>query len=188
MMQIKRKLYFLPLFLLSFVGVLCLLNINPVMAMNNNNNLPGNNLVVNNTDEYSIFRNLLFRQSEKTQQMINALVNNAEEAEINALLNHLQDIHQQIITYQQRQLDNQELMLRNLDNHITRIQLEREYLLLIQEIMLIINNMPLHASEDQINNLRNVQSRIDQNQRQMNIIINQIQNYSNQLNNRTRRN
>ncbi|EMR14684.1 MAG: SVM family protein [Sweet potato little leaf phytoplasma] len=32
MMQIKNKLYFLPLFLMSFLGLFLLININPVIA------------------------------------------------------------------------------------------------------------------------------------------------------------
>ncbi|MDV3201637.1 MAG: SVM family protein, partial [Candidatus Phytoplasma australasiaticum] len=31
-MQIKNKLYFLPLFLMSFLGLFLLININPVIA------------------------------------------------------------------------------------------------------------------------------------------------------------
>ncbi|WP_236628351.1 hypothetical protein [Candidatus Phytoplasma ziziphi] len=65
--------------------------------------------------------------------MINALFNHSPETEINVLLRQLQQIHQQIIIYQQRQLNNQERMLRNFDNNTTRIQLEREYLSLTQK-------------------------------------------------------
>ncbi|WP_236628352.1 hypothetical protein [Candidatus Phytoplasma ziziphi] len=49
-----------------------------------------------------------------------------------------------------------------------------------------INNTPLYASEEQINNLRNIQSEIDQNQRQINIIIQQTQLNPNQPNNSRR--
>ncbi|WP_026052464.1 hypothetical protein [Italian clover phyllody phytoplasma] len=66
---------------------------------------------------------------------------------------------------------------------MTRVQLEREYLLLTQEMISAINNTPLYASEEQINTLRNIQTRIDQNQRQINIIRNQIQNNQNRPNN-----
>ncbi|MDV3200327.1 MAG: hypothetical protein Q8875_01605 [Pigeon pea little leaf phytoplasma] len=131
-----------------------------------------------NNSEY--IRNLLLIQKRITQQIINALLSDVEEQEINVLLTQFHQIHQQIITYQQIQLNNQELMIRNFYNNIIMIQLEREYLSLIQEIMLAIDNMPIYdASIEQINNLRNIQSRIDQNRIQINIIRNQIQNYRN---------
>ncbi|MDV3157556.1 MAG: SVM family protein [Candidatus Phytoplasma australasiaticum] len=37
MMQIKNKIYLLPLFLMIYLGLFLLININPVMAMNNKN-------------------------------------------------------------------------------------------------------------------------------------------------------
>ncbi|KND62651.1 hypothetical protein, partial [Candidatus Phytoplasma phoenicium] len=141
----------------------------------------------NHIDEYNTFRNLLITQERIFQQLINALFNHSSETEINFLFNQIQQTHQQIITYQQRQLNNQERMLRNFDNNMTRIQLEREYLLLTREMTLTINNTPFYASEEQINTLRNIQTRIDQNQRQINIIRNQIQNNQNQPRNNRRR-
>ncbi|MDV3184258.1 MAG: SVM family protein [Candidatus Phytoplasma australasiaticum] len=38
MMQIKNKIYFLPLFFISYLGLFLLINIHPVMAMDNNKN------------------------------------------------------------------------------------------------------------------------------------------------------
>ncbi|MDO8078956.1 hypothetical protein OC716_01650 [Candidatus Phytoplasma aurantifolia] len=132
------------------------------------------------------FRNLLLTQRRISQQLINALFNHSSETEINFYLNQLQQVHQQIITYQQRQLNHQEQMLRNFDNNMARVQLEREHLSLTQEMILAIQNTPIYASEEQINTLRNIQIRIDQNQRQINIIRNQIQNNQNQPNNHRR--
>ncbi|MDV3188969.1 MAG: hypothetical protein Q8844_01125 [Pigeon pea little leaf phytoplasma] len=164
---------FLLFCLINCLALLFLVNINQLMAMNNNYE----NAFENNS-EY--IRNLLLIQKRITQQIINALLSDVEEQEINVLLTQFHQIHQQIITYQQIQLNNQELMIRNFYNNIIMIQLEREYLSLIQEIMLAIDNMPIYdASIEQINNLRNIQSRIDQNRIQINIIRNQIQNYRN---------
>ncbi|MFW8664889.1 hypothetical protein ACOES3_03510, partial [Candidatus Phytoplasma citri] len=81
------------------------------------------------------FRNLLLTQRRISQQLINALFNHSSETEINFYLNQLQQVHQQIITYQQRQLNHQEQMLRNFNNYMTRIQSEREYLSLTQEMI-----------------------------------------------------
>ncbi|MEC4559025.1 MAG: SVM family protein ['Conium maculatum' witches'-broom phytoplasma] len=168
--------------LITFIGLLFICNNNQVMAMNNN--ISENNSVVDNhIDEYNNFRNLLLTQGRISQQLINALFNHSSETEINFLLNQIQQVHQQITTYQQRQLNNQERMLRNFDNNMTRIQLERQYFLLTQEMITTINNTPLYASEEQINTLRNIQTRIDQNQNQINIIIQQTRNNHNQLNN-----
>ncbi|MDV3182574.1 MAG: SVM family protein [Candidatus Phytoplasma australasiaticum] len=181
MMQVKKYITsFIILFFIN-LGLLLTINNNQVIAMNNNNdNVSENNSAVdNNVDEYSVFRNLLLTQSERAQQMINALFNHVAETEINILSNQLEEIHQQIINYQQKQLNDQERRLRNLNNNITRIQLEREYFALTQEMRLAIDNTPLYASEEQIDNLRNIQTRIDQNQRQINLILNQIQNDQN---------
>ncbi|MDV3199411.1 MAG: SVM family protein [Sweet potato little leaf phytoplasma] len=38
MMQIKNKLYLLPLFLINYLGLFLLINIHPVMAADNNKN------------------------------------------------------------------------------------------------------------------------------------------------------
>ncbi|MDO8054676.1 SVM family protein [Candidatus Phytoplasma australasiaticum] len=38
MMQIKNKIHFLPLFFISYLGLFLLINIHPVMAMDNNKN------------------------------------------------------------------------------------------------------------------------------------------------------
>ncbi|MDO8054252.1 SVM family protein ['Opuntia sp.' phytoplasma] len=184
MMKIKNKLHLLPFFLISYLGLFFLININPVTAMNNNDDISENNSIVDNhIDEYNDFKNLLLTQGRISKQLINALFNHSSITEINFLLNQIQQVHQQIITYQQRQLNNQEQMLRNFDNIMTRVRLEREYLLLTQEMISAINNTPLYASEEQINILRNIQTRIDQTQRQINIIRNQIQNNQNQPNN-----
>ncbi|MDV3166544.1 MAG: SVM family protein ['Waltheria sp.' little leaf phytoplasma] len=183
MFKIKNNL--LLLFnLFAFLGLFLLIaNNQQVTGMNNNDASKNNSVVDNHIDEYNTFRNLLLNQGRISQQLIHALFNHSSETEINFLLNQIQQVHQQIITYQQRQLNNQERMLRNFNNNMTRIRLEREYLLLKQEMNSAINNTLLCVSEEKINNLRNIQTRIDQNQRQINIIRNQIKNNQNQPNN-----
>lgn len=185
MFKIKNNLL-LNIFAFILLGLLFIINNYQVMGMDNNDTSENNSVVDNHIDEYDIFRNLLLSQGRISQQLINALFNHSSVTEINFLLNQMQQVHQQLITYQQRQLNNQERMLRNFDNNMTRVQLEREYLLLTQEMISAINNTPLYASEEQINTLRNIQTRIDQNQRQINIIRNQIQNNQNQPNNHRR--
>ncbi|MDV3139539.1 MAG: SVM family protein [Candidatus Phytoplasma australasiaticum] len=182
MFKIKNNLLLFNLF--AFLGLFLLITNNQkVMGMDNNDASENNSVIDNHIDGYNTFRNLLLNQGRVSQQLINALFNHSSETEINFLLNQIQQLHQQIITYQQRQLNNQETMLRNFDNNMTRVQLEREYLLLTQEMNSAINNTPLYASEEQINNLRNIQTRIDQNQRQINFIRNQTKNNQNQPNN-----
>ncbi|MGL9687992.1 MAG: SVM family protein [Candidatus Phytoplasma sp. TWB_XP] len=182
MFKLQNQFKIISICLLFFLGLFLIINNQQVMGMDNNNESENNSVVDNHIDEYNTFRNLLLTQGRMSQQLINALFNHSSETEINFLLNQIQQVHQQITTYQQRQLNNQERMLRNLDNNMSRVQLEREYLLLTQEMISAINNTPLYASEEQINNLRNIQTRIDQNQRQINIIIQQTQNNQNQPN------
>ncbi|GLH60542.1 SVM family protein [Paulownia witches'-broom phytoplasma] len=188
MFKLQNQFKIISIYLFTFLGLLFITNNYQVMATGNNDGISENNSVVDNhIDEYNIFRNLLLTQGRISQQLINELLYHSSETEINFLLSQLQQIHQEIITYQQRQLNNQERILRNFDNNMTRVQLEREYLLLTQEMITAINNTPLYASEEEINILRNIQTRIDQNQRQINIIKNQTQNNQNQPNNNRRR-
>ncbi|MGZ3139680.1 SVM family protein [Candidatus Phytoplasma solani] len=189
MFKLQKHLLLFNIILFIGLGLIFITNNQQAMGMDNNNDgISENNSVVDNhIDEYNIFRNLLLTQGRISQQLINALFNHSSKTEINFFSNQLQQIHQQIITYQQRQLNNQERMLRNFDNNMTRVQLEREYLLLTQEMISAINNTLLYASEEQINTLRNIQTRIDQNQRQINIIRNQIQNNQNRPKNNNRR-
>ncbi|MDC9032307.1 SVM family protein [Columbia Basin potato purple top phytoplasma] len=188
MIKLQNQFKIISIYLFIFLGLLFITNNYQVIAMNNNDGISENNSVVDNhIDEYNTFRNLLLIQGRISQQLINALFNHSSVTEINFLLNQIQQVNQQIITYQQRQLNNQERILRNFDNNMARVQLEREYLLLTQEMISAINNIPLYASEEQINTLRNIQTRIDQNQRQINIIRNQIQNNQNKPNNHRKR-
>ncbi|CAM11983.1 Conserved hypothetical protein [Candidatus Phytoplasma australiense] len=185
-MLVKNKLHLLPFFLISCLGILFIVDNKQVMGMNNNLSQNNSN-IDNNIDEYRIFQNLLSIQEGTIQQIINALRNHNSEVEINTLLNQSQQIHQQIITHQQRQLNNQHQFMINFERNITKIQLEREHLSLIQEMNTAINNIPIYASTEQINALRNIQIRIDQNRRQINIIIQQLQNNQNPPNNNRRR-
>ncbi|WP_349401855.1 putative membrane protein, SVM family protein [Candidatus Phytoplasma solani] len=156
-MKVKKQLHLFKIVLLVCLGLLFVINNNnQVMAMNNNSSQNISN-VNNNIDEYNVFTNLLSIQRRRTQQIINALNNNVSETEINTLLNRFQQIHEQIITYQQNQLNNQQQTTRNFERNMTRIQLERELLLLIQEMDTALNNTPVHASLEQINVLRNIQ-------------------------------
>ncbi|PQP79794.1 hypothetical protein C6B37_01065 [Candidatus Phytoplasma phoenicium] len=187
MFKLQNQFKIINICLLAFLGLLFINNNYQVMAMDNSDISENNSVVDNHIEEHNTFRNLLLTQGRISQQLINALFNHSSETEINFFSNQLKQVHQQIITYQQRQLNNQERMLRNFDNNMARVQLEREYLLLTQEMISAINDTPLYASEEQINTLRNIQTRIDQNQRQINIIRNQIQNNQNQPNNHRRR-
>ncbi|OOP59272.1 SVM family protein, partial [Candidatus Phytoplasma citri] len=146
MFKIKNNVLLLNLFV--FLGLFLLITNNQqVMGMHNNYASENNSIVNNHIDEHHSFRNLLLTQRRISQQLINALFNHSSETEINFYLNQLQQVHQQIITYQQRQLNHQEQMLRNFDNNMARVQLEREHLSLTQEMILAIQNTPIYASE-----------------------------------------
>ncbi len=181
MNKLKNQFKTIYFCLITFIGLLFIFNNRQIMAMNNNPSSSNpNNENINNIED---FQNLMLLQRNSVNQIINAFFNRASELEISNLLNNHKQIHEQIVNYQQRLLNTQQQMIRNLDLNVTRIQLERESLLLENSMMTAINNTPLYASESQINILRNIQSIIDQNQNQINIIIQQIQNNQNQSNN-----
>lgn len=186
MIKLQKKIKIIYLCLITFIGILFILNDNQVMAMNNNPSSNINNeIIINNMEE---FQNLMLLQRNSVQQIINALSNHALEPEILNLLNGHNQIHGQIVNYQQRLLNIQQQMIRNFDNNMTRIQLESECLSLENSMMIAIDETPLHASESQINVLRNIQINIDQKQAQIQNIIQQIrqQQRNNNPNNRRR--
>ncbi|WP_323847805.1 MAG: SVM family protein [Phytoplasma sp.] len=184
MFQLKNKFQIVYICLINFIGLLFIFSDHRVMAMNNNISQNPNAEIINNIGE---FQNLMLLQRNSAQQIINAFLNRASEPEIVNLLNRHKQIHQQIVNYQQRLLNMQQQMIRNIDLNLTRIQLERESLLLENSMMTAINNIPLHASESQINILRNIQINIDQVQSQINNIIQQIRDQQQRNNNPRRR-
>ncbi|MDV3139373.1 MAG: hypothetical protein Q8742_01370 [Candidatus Phytoplasma australasiaticum] len=63
---------------------------------------------------------------------------------------------------------------------MTIIELERKHSSLIQKMMESIDITDFYANQTQINKLRNIQIKIDQNRQQMMLIKNQMYNYQNQ--------
>ncbi|MGE9276773.1 MAG: SVM family protein [Candidatus Phytoplasma pruni] len=174
MFKVKNQFKIVIIILFSYLGLfIIIINNNPLMAMNNNIPPNQNNENINNIEE---FQNLMLLQRNSTNQIVNALFNNASEQEITNLLNQHRQTHQQIVNYQQRLLDVQQQMIRNIDLYTTRLRLERESLQLANSMMAAINNTPLYASESQINVLRNIQINIDQVNTQIDQINQQIRN------------
>ncbi|WP_017193154.1 SVM family protein [Italian clover phyllody phytoplasma] len=178
MFKLQNQFKIISFCLYSFLGLLFIFNNKQVMAMNNNNNVGTSENVYNSLEEYRNYQNLLVSQQTKAQEVINAFEHQVSETEKKLLFDQLELIHQQIIITQQRHLDIQQQITINLilNNEIT--ELERIHSLLMQEMTTIINNIPLYASEEQINLLRNTQIRINQNQENINTILEQIRNQS----------
>ncbi|KOR75222.1 hypothetical protein CPX_001814, partial [Candidatus Phytoplasma pruni] len=172
----KNQFKIISIYLFVFIGLL-FINMNQVIAMNNNN-VGTSEHVYNSLEEYRNYQNLLVSQQTKAQEVINALEHQVSETEKKLLFDQLELIHQQIIITQQRHLDIQQQITINLilNNEIT--ELENLHSSLMQEMTTIINNMPLYVSEEQINLLRNTQIRINQNQNNINTILEQIRNQS----------
>ncbi|WAN63195.1 SVM family protein [Candidatus Phytoplasma rubi] len=177
MIKLKNQFKIISVYLCAFLGLLFIFNNKQVIAMNNNNVGTSEN-VYNSLEEYRNYQNLLVSQQTKAQEVINAFEHKVSETEKKLLFDQLELIHQQIIITQQRHLDIQQQITINLilNNEIT--ELERLHSLLMQEMTTIINNIPLYASEEQINLLRNTQIRINQNQENINTILEQIRNQS----------
>ncbi|ABC65353.1 conserved hypothetical protein [Aster yellows witches'-broom phytoplasma AYWB] len=176
MLKLKNQFKIISIYLFVFIGLL-FINMNQVIAMNNNN-VGTSEHVYNSLEEYRNYQNLLVSQQTKAQEVINALEHQVSETEKKLLFDQLELIHQQIIITQQRHLDIQQQITINLilNNEIT--ELENLHSSLMQEMTTIINNMPLYVSEEQINLLRNTQIRINQNQNNINTILEQIRNQS----------
>ncbi|EMR14769.1 MULTISPECIES: SVM family protein [Candidatus Phytoplasma] len=109
MMQVKKKLHLLPLFLMSFLGMFLIINNNPIMASSNghaNNN--GHNINNNQSDleiQANILLDLNLQQAQLVQQIFQARENNASEEFINNLMTRNMELSQRIAT-QQRILHN----------------------------------------------------------------------------------
>ncbi|MDV3166529.1 MAG: SVM family protein ['Waltheria sp.' little leaf phytoplasma] len=108
MMQIKNKLHFLPFFLMNFLGLFILININSVMAANNghiNNGHSNNSHNINNNQsdfeiQANILLNLNLQQAQLVQQIFHARSNNASEEFINNLMSQNIQLSQRIATQQ----------------------------------------------------------------------------------------
>ncbi|WP_349401857.1 putative membrane protein, SVM family protein [Candidatus Phytoplasma solani] len=162
----KKQLHLFKIVLFMGLGLLFIINNNnQIMAMNNghasqNNNHTsrGNNHTDDELEQARILQNMNLEQGRIVQQIFNARSNNVSEADISLLWHQHRQITQQI------------------NNHHISMFLERQHLLLIQEMDAVRNNTPLYTPEEVINRLRDIQIRIEQNQRQ----IQQIQNNQNQ--------
>ncbi|MBS2126551.1 SVM family protein ['Fragaria x ananassa' phyllody phytoplasma] len=172
MVKLKNQFKIIHLCLIISIGFFFK---NQVMAMNNDE-LNNNNNVYNSLEEYRNYQSLLTLQQTKAQEVINAFENQISEEEKNILLSQFEEIHRQIITTQQRHLNIQQQINRNLILNIRMIELEHNHSSLVQEMETNIVNTPLFASEQQINLLRNTQIRINQNQASINEILEQIRN------------
>ncbi|MDV3157446.1 MAG: SVM family protein [Candidatus Phytoplasma australasiaticum] len=89
MMQSKTKLHFLPLFFIIYLGLLLMMNVNQVMAMNNGHVNNDHNMNNNHSDaelQARILQDLNLQQTQLLQQIFNARANNASEQSINDLL------------------------------------------------------------------------------------------------------
>ncbi|MEZ0180288.1 hypothetical protein ['Camptotheca acuminata' phytoplasma] len=164
MLRVKKQLL-IKNFLFIFLGFLFIFNKNKINAIENTTQ---NNLKLNDKSEYIVFKNLLFIQEKMIQKIINASRRNAEKKEIKFLLVQLKQINQQIITYQKE-------ILIDLDRNNIRIQLEKKYLLFMLENILCINRIPIHFNKKYLNILKNIKTRINQNQLRIDNIIQQIQ-------------
>ncbi|MDV3165058.1 MAG: SVM family protein, partial [Candidatus Phytoplasma australasiaticum] len=166
MLKLSNQFKIISICLLSLME-LFLINNNQIKAMNNNDPGTSNN-IYNSLGEYSKYQNLLLEQRIKAQEVINALEHQVSENDKKLLFEQLETIHKQIILTQQKHLNIQQQITTKLI-FLNQIKiLEQNYSLLMQEMIEIINNTPLYASEEQINLLRNKQIMINQNQEHIN--------------------
>ncbi|MDV3196404.1 MAG: SVM family protein [Candidatus Phytoplasma stylosanthis] len=108
MFKLQNQLYFLPLFLMSFLGFLFLININQVMAASNghvNNGHVNNGHDINNNQsdfeiQANILLNLNLQQSQLVRQIFQARANNASEEFINNLMAQNIQLSQRIVDQQ----------------------------------------------------------------------------------------
>ncbi|MDV3187275.1 MAG: SVM family protein [Candidatus Phytoplasma australasiaticum] len=176
MLKLSNQFKIISICLLSLME-LFLINNNQIKAMNNNDPGTSNN-IYNSLGEYSKYQNLLLEQRIKAQEVINALEHQVSENDKKLLFEQLETIHKQIILTQQKHLNIQQQITTKLI-FLNQIKiLEQNYSLLMQEMIEIINNTPLYASEEQINLLRNKQIMINQNQEHINQILEQMRNQS----------
>ncbi|MDO8064053.1 SVM family protein [Candidatus Phytoplasma bonamiae] len=114
MMKVKNKL-FLPFFLMIYLGLFLLININSVMAASNghaiNNNQSGSEIQAN------ILLNLNLQQAQLVRQIFHARANNDSEEFINNLMAQNIQLSQRIAA-QQRILNNTTLQPSNCLNRL----------------------------------------------------------------------
>ncbi|MDO7987355.1 MAG: SVM family protein [Sweet potato little leaf phytoplasma] len=173
MLKLSNQFKIISICLFIFLGLLFINNNNQIKAMNNNDPGTSNN-IYNSLGEYRKYQNLLLEQRIKAQEVINALEQQVSENDKKLLFEQLETIHKQIILTQQKHLNIQQQITTKLI-FLNQIKiLEQNYSLLMQEMIEIINNTPLYASEEQINLLRNKQIMINQNQENINQILEQM--------------
>ncbi|MDO8052854.1 MAG: putative secreted protein, SAP40-like [Candidatus Phytoplasma australasiaticum] len=173
MLKLSNQFKIISICLFIFLGLLFINNNNQIKAMNNNDPGTSNN-IYNSLGEYRKYQNLLLEQRIKAQEVINALKQQVSENDKKLLFEQLETIHKQIILTQQKHLNIQQQITTKLI-FLNQIKiLEQNYSLLMQEMIEIINNTPLYASEEQINLLRNKQIMINQNQENINQILEQM--------------
>lgn len=95
MLKLKNQFKIISIYLFVFIGLL-FINMNQVIAMNNNN-VGTSEHVYNSLEEYRNYQNLLVSQQTKAQEVINALEHQVSETEKKLLFDQLELIHQQII-------------------------------------------------------------------------------------------
>ncbi|MDO8064323.1 SVM family protein [Candidatus Phytoplasma bonamiae] len=174
MFKLSIQVKIISICLLSLMG-LFLMN-NKIKAMNNNDDPGTSNNTYDYLGEYRKYHNLLLEQRTKSQEVIDALEHQVSEDDKKVLFEQLETIHKQIILTQQTHLNIQQQITNKLI-FLNRIKiLEKHHSLLMQEMIEIINNTPLYASEEQINLLRNKQIIINQNQENINQILDRIKN------------
>ncbi|MDV3198315.1 MAG: effector protein [Vigna little leaf phytoplasma] len=120
MIQVKNKLYFLPLFFISFLTIFFMININPVMAMNPNNpetsnqGSSSNNLTI---EEMIIdLKNKIFENAAKKTQIdkeIQELLNNDDRKNDLLILKYN---YTRLIENQKEQLKTCQTLLKNLND------------------------------------------------------------------------
>ncbi|MDV3167232.1 MAG: effector protein [Vigna little leaf phytoplasma] len=120
MIQIKNKLYFLPLFFISFLTIFFMININPVMAMNPNN--PGTSNQVSNSNNLTLeemiinLKNKICENAAKKTQIDKEIQELANNDNIKNHLLRLKDNYTRLIENQKEQLKTCQNLLKNLND------------------------------------------------------------------------
>ncbi|MDO8059420.1 SVM family protein ['Crotalaria aegyptiaca' phytoplasma] len=120
-MQVKNKLHLLPFFLISCLGMFCLININHVMAMDPNlpgtsNNQPSqHNLSIE--EQIMNLKQKIYDNANKIYKIDKELresVNLTDDRKENLL--ELKENHKQLVNNQKEQLKNYQILLKTLNN------------------------------------------------------------------------
>ncbi|MDV3157568.1 MAG: SVM family protein [Candidatus Phytoplasma australasiaticum] len=123
MMQIKNKLHLLPLFLISYLGLFALININPVMAMKPKLPITSSKQPVNN--------NLTTSIEEKITTLKQEIYNNAIEiTNISKSLQELVNIND----------DRQKILLKLKENYKKLIDNQKKQIKLFQKFLKDLND------------------------------------------------